>query len=149
MPLVKVEEQVFSLLIFFNMADIVSTTVASQRWPAGGKPIVGQRRQATEMCHRLPIGSLAVDHWWQFAVYSHWRTDDVVLSGKELIIAVDHKPLLKLFGDRSLDNISNTRLRNLKEKTLRYRFRMTHSPGIKHKAADTVWRHPTGDSHHP
>ena len=39
----KVEEQVFSLLIFFNMADIVGATVASRRWPAGGKPMVGRR----------------------------------------------------------------------------------------------------------
>jgi hypothetical protein len=40
------------------------------------------------------------------------------LGCEDLIIAVDHKPLLKLFGDRSLDEISNARLRNLKEKTL-------------------------------
>lgn len=32
-----------------------------------------------------------------------------VLGCKDLIIAVDHKPLLKLFGDRSLDEISNSR----------------------------------------
>lgn len=69
-----------------------------------------------------------------------------VLGCKDLIIAVDHKPLLKLFGDRSLDDISNTRLRNLKEKTLRYRFRMTHVPGVKHRAADTISRHPTGEA---
>ena len=45
-----------------------------------------------------------------------------VLGCDDLIIAVDHKPLLKIFSDRSLDNIPNPRLRNLKEKTLRYRF---------------------------
>lgn len=42
-----------------------------------------------------------------------------VLGCENLVIAVDHKPLLKLFGDRSLENIPNARLRNLKEKTLR------------------------------
>ena len=42
-----------------------------------------------------------------------------VLGCSDLIVAVDHKPLLKLFGDRSLEDIPNTRLRNLKEKTLR------------------------------
>lgn len=68
-----------------------------------------------------------------------------VLGCKELIIAVDHKPLLKLFGDRSLDDIPNNRLRNLKEKTLRYRFRMMHVPGVKNRAPDTVSRHPAGD----
>ena len=39
-----------------------------------------------------------------------------VLGCEELIVAVDHKPLLKIFGDRSLDQLSNTRLRNLKRK---------------------------------
>ena len=67
-----------------------------------------------------------------------------VLSCADLIIAVDHKPLLKIFGDRSLDEISNARLRNLKEKTLRYKFRMIHIPGVRHKAADALSRHPTG-----
>ena len=68
-----------------------------------------------------------------------------VLGCEDLTIAVDHKPLLKLFGDRSLEDIPNPRLRNLKEKTLQYKFRMIHIPGIKHRAADTISRHPTGD----
>ena len=68
-----------------------------------------------------------------------------VLGYDNLIIAVDHKPLLKLLGDRSLENIPNARLRNLKEKTLRYRFQMMYVPGAKHRAADAVSRHPTGD----
>lgn len=72
-----------------------------------------------------------------------------VLGCKDLIIAVDHKPLLKLFGDRSLDNISNSRLRKLKEKTLRYRFHMVHIPGAKNRASDTISRHPTGNHHPP
>ena len=69
-----------------------------------------------------------------------------VLGCNDLIVAVDHKPLLKIFGDRSLENISNSHLRNLKEKTLRYRFRMVHLPGLLHRAADSVSRHPTGDA---
>ena len=65
------------------------------------------------------------------------------LGCDNLIIAVDHKPLLKVFGDRSLNDIPNPRLRNLKEKSLRYRFTLTHIPGIRHAAADAVSRHPT------
>ncbi|GFN90528.1 enzymatic polyprotein [Plakobranchus ocellatus] len=42
------------------------------------------------------------------------------LGCPNLIIAVDHRPLLKVFGDRSLEAIPNPRLRNLKEKTLKY-----------------------------
>ena len=69
-----------------------------------------------------------------------------VLGCSDLIVAVDHKPLLKILGDRSLDDITNTRLRNLKEKTLRYRFRMVHISGIHNKAADAISRHPSGDT---
>ena len=72
-----------------------------------------------------------------------------VLGCKNLTIAVDHRPLLKIFGDRSLDHIYNTRLRNLKEKTLRYRFKMVHIPGVKNKTPDTLSRHPTGDHNPP
>lgn len=69
-----------------------------------------------------------------------------VLGCENLIIAVDHKPLLKVLTDRALDNIPNPRLRNLKEKTLRYRFRVIHVPGMKNKAADAMSRRPVGTS---
>lgn len=65
-----------------------------------------------------------------------------VLGCDKLTIAVDHKPLLKIFGDRSLEDIPNPRLRNLKEKTLAFKFTMIHVPGIKHKAADAISRNP-------
>ena len=67
-----------------------------------------------------------------------------VLGCSDLTIATDHKPLLKIFGDRSLDQIGNTRLRNLKEKTLPYRFRMIHIPGVKNQTPDALSRYPTG-----
>ena len=67
-----------------------------------------------------------------------------VLGCENLIVATDLKPLLKIMGDRSLEDISNTRLRDLKENTLRYRFRIIHIPGVKHAAADGVSRYPTG-----
>ena len=66
-----------------------------------------------------------------------------VLGCTNLLVAVDHKPLLKVFGDRSLEDISNPRLFNLKEKTLKYSFKMVHIPGVRHAAADAVSRHPT------
>lgn len=68
-----------------------------------------------------------------------------VLGCADLIVAVDHKPLIKVLGNRSLDEISNSRLRNLKEKTLRYRFRIVHIPGVRNRAADAVSRHPSGN----
>ena len=54
-----------------------------------------------------------------------------VLGCSDLISAVDHKPLLKVFSDRFLKESSNARLRNLKEKTLCYKFRMVHVPGVR------------------
>ena len=56
-----------------------------------------------------------------------------VLGCNDLIIAVDHTPLLKIFSDQSLEEISNSRICNLKEKTLRYRFQMIHIPGVHHR----------------
>ena len=67
------------------------------------------------------------------------------LGCTHLTVAVDHKPLLKIFGDRCLDDIPNPRLRNLKEKSLRYQFRVVHIPGIRHTAADALSRNPVGD----
>ena len=67
-----------------------------------------------------------------------------VLGCDDLTVAVDHKPLLGIFSDRSLDKISNGRLRNLKEKTLRYRFKICYIPGRKNCVSDTMSRHPSG-----
>ena len=41
-----------------------------------------------------------------------------VLGCETLVVAVDHKPLLGVLGDKCLEDIENTRLANLKEKTL-------------------------------
>ena len=68
------------------------------------------------------------------------------LGCQDLTVAVDHKPLLKIFRDRSLNDIPNARLRNLKEKTLRYRFKIIHIPGARHRAADGISRHPVGEA---
>ena len=53
-----------------------------------------------------------------------------VLGCDHLIIVVDHKLLIKPFGDRLLSYITNSRLRNIKEKTLHYRFKMIYIPGV-------------------
>ena len=68
-----------------------------------------------------------------------------VLGCPNLTVAVDHKPLVKTFSDRSLDGIPNPRLLNLKERSLRFRFHIIHIPGVRNFAADAVSRHPVGD----
>ena len=67
-----------------------------------------------------------------------------VLGCKDLTIATDHKPLTRVFNGRSLAEINNRRLMNLKEKTLPYSFTIHHVPGIKHKGPDAASRYPTG-----
>ena len=66
------------------------------------------------------------------------------LGCPDLLVVVDHKPLIKLFGDRSLDEIPNPRLLNLKERSLRFRFRIAHISGARNLAADALSRHPVG-----
>lgn len=79
------------------------------------------------------------------ALAIQWSLDQTkyfTLGCKNLIIVTDHKPLVKLFGDRTLDEISNTRLFRLKQKTLLWRFRIVHMPGKSNLGADAMSRHP-------
>ena len=65
-----------------------------------------------------------------------------VLGCPDLTVAVDHKPLLKIFGDQQMEKISNPRLLKLKEKSMRYDFKLIHVPGVKHVVADSLSRNP-------
>ena len=50
-----------------------------------------------------------------------WSLEDskfFTLGCDNLIITTDHKPLVKILGDRSLDEISNSRIFRLKQRTL-------------------------------
>ena len=60
-----------------------------------------------------------------------------------LLVITDHKPLVKIFGDRTLDEIPNTRLFRLKQRTLPWHFDISYLPGITNFAADATSRHPT------
>ena len=61
----------------------------------------------------------------------------------DLIVVVDHKPLVKIMGDRRLDEIDNPQLFRLKQRTLRWRFTIQYQPGIHNYFADAVSRHPS------
>ena len=60
-----------------------------------------------------------------------------------LVVITDHKPLVKIFGDRTLDEITNSRLFRLKQRTLPWRFDIQHMPGHSNQAADATSRHPS------
>ena len=106
--------------------------------------LVGSRFTHTAESRYAPVEGEALA-----VAYALDHARHFVLGCAELLIAVDHKPLLSIFGERSIDSIPNTRLRNLKEKTLRYRFKMVYIPGAKHKATDAVSRKPAGSINPP
>lgn len=66
---------------------------------------------------------------------------------EKLLIVTDHKPLTKIFGDRTLDEITNTRLFRLKQRTLPWHFSIAHLPGKTNLGADATSRHPSGPCH--
>ena len=57
-----------------------------------------------------------------------------------LLVVTDHKPLVKIFGDRTLDEISNSCLFRLKQRTLPWRFEIRHLPGKTNHAANATSR---------
>ena len=57
-----------------------------------------------------------------------------LLGCKEFDIIVDHQPLVKIFGNKSLEGIDNPRLFSMKERTLRYTFNVKCIKGIKNYA---------------
>ena len=75
--------------------------------------------------------------------YGLHQTRYYVLGCPDLTVAVDHKPLLSVLNDRSLADIQNRRLLNLKEKTLGYRFKLVYVPGKKHLGPDAASRNPS------
>ena len=65
-----------------------------------------------------------------------------VLGCPCLLVAVDHKPLVKIFNDRQLDTIKKPWLLSLKEKTLMFKFDITSVEGARNCAPDATSRHP-------
>ena len=76
------------------------------------------------------------------AVWAMKKCQYFILGCENFILATDHKPLLGVLGNRSLEEIENPRLQKLKEKTFRFRFSTIHVPGRRHKTADATSRQP-------
>ena len=77
------------------------------------------------------------------------QTKYFTLGCKDLLVVTDHKPLKKIFGDRTLDEISNTRLFRLKQRTLPWQFRIEHMAGATNSAADAMSRYPSPHTDSP
>ena len=79
------------------------------------------------------------------ALAVNWALEDTrffTLGCGDLHIQTDHRPLVKLLGDRTLDEIDNRRLVNLKEKTMAWRFEIHYIPGRLIPASDATSRSP-------
>ena len=57
------------------------------------------------------------------------KTRHITLGNKKLTVAIDHKPLLQILGDRELADINHPRIFNFKHNTLRWRYGVVHLPG--------------------
>jgi hypothetical protein len=74
------------------------------------------------------------------AVHGLDKTSMFTLGLPNFLLAMDHKPLIKIFGNASLESITNPRLFNFKQKTLKYRFQPVHVPGKQHVVPDALSR---------
>ena len=64
-----------------------------------------------------------------------------------LVVVTDHRPLVHLFSNRTLDQITNSRLFSLKQRTLPWRFTVHYMPGKGNCFSDAASRYPaSGDS---
>ena len=70
------------------------------------------------------------------------QTRYFTMGCNDLLVVVNHAPLVKILGDKRLDEIFNTRLFRLKERTLMWKFDIEYQPGKKNYVADAVSRHP-------
>jgi hypothetical protein len=72
-----------------------------------------------------------------------------LLGCRDLVICVDHKPLVGLYAeDKALSDTENPRLRNLAEKAGRFKFTTFHIPGVLNNIPDSLSRCPVGEPVH-
>ena len=68
-------------------------------------------------------------------------------SCENLLSVTDHKALVKILGDRTLYEITNSQLFWLKQLTLPWHFEIRHLPGKSNHAADAASWNPSPSSH--
>ena len=75
------------------------------------------------------------------ATYGLQKCKFFILGLENLILTIDHKPLIAIFGmSQNLEEIENPRLLNFKLKSLMFWFKVMHIPGKKNATADTFSR---------
>ena len=74
------------------------------------------------------------------AVYGLEKCSHFILGHPHLMLALDHKPLIRILGDAPMESITNPRLFRFKMKTMRFRYKTVHVPGKNHVVPDTLSR---------
>ena len=104
--------------------------------PGGWQVVLaGSRFTRNAETRYAPVEGEALAVAWSLGVTRHYT-----LGNPKLVVATDHKPLVKILGDRKLEDIDNPRLLKLKEKTLNWRFKVIHVAGKIHVGPDTLSR---------
>ena len=70
------------------------------------------------------------------------QTKYFTMGCDNLLVVTDHSPLVKVLGDRRLDEINNPRLFRIKERTLMWRFDIEYQPGKLNSVSDALSRYP-------
>ena len=70
------------------------------------------------------------------------QTKYFTMGCNNLLVVTDHAPLVKLLGDRRLDEINNPRLFRLKQRTLMWHFDIEYQPGKLNSVSDALSRYP-------
>ena len=104
----------------------------------------GSRFTTPAESHYVPIEGEALA-----LLYAFDSCKMFIMGCPNLLVAVDHKPLIRLFNNRDLNEITNPRLLKIREKTLMYSFRVVSIPGIRDGGADTMSRLPFITSDNP
>ena len=100
--------------------------------------LVGSRFLTTAEQRYAPIEGEALAVAWGLEQSKYFTQ-----GCNDLLVVTDHTPLVKILGDGTLDEISNTRIFRLKQRTLPWSFDIAHLPGKTNSAADATSRHPS------
>ena len=103
---------------------------------------------ASRFCHPAEENYSPVEGEALSAAVGLHKFKHFVMGCDKLTLVVDHKPLVKLLGDKRMEDIPNSRLLRLKEKTLPFNFKVVHRPGLLHKGPDFASRYPQNEPDH-
>ena len=71
------------------------------------------------------------------------QTKFFTLGCNNLSVVTNHKPLVKTFGDRALDEITNMRLFRLKQRALPWYYKIAHLSSATNYVTDAASCHPS------